>query len=83
MSMLIIFNLFINTDNHVKKVERQNLKLVYTLYHIVVSQTTLSVLEASVYAGAHEPPMDADGLLYTSHSKQCAYQYVQQVGILF
>ena len=32
----------------VKKSKRQNLKFVYTLHHIVVSQTTLPGLEASV-----------------------------------
>ena len=35
----------INADNPVRNV---NLKFVYTLYHIVVSQTTLPALEASV-----------------------------------
>ena len=40
-------------------------KFVYTLHHIVVSQTTLSVLEGHSM----------------SQSKQCAYQYVQHLGI--
>ena len=50
MSLLIIFlaTEASNTDNLVHKSKRQNQKFVYTLHHIVASQTTLPGLEASV-----------------------------------